>query len=871
MGFATAMRGPRPGGRFPVPDPKVAVIIPVFKHASLVSEAIESVLRQETDFDYRVVLVNDGCPFAETDQVCRGYARAHPERIRYIHTRNQGLSRARNTGIQTVLSLWPSVRAIQMLDSDDRLGPHALRKASAALDATPDAGWAYPSCTRFDFSREFVDVTGPWSMLELLSANYVQTASMVRRELLDNGQRYDEQMRLGYEDWEFWIQGAAAGWRGVHVPEMDFRYRRRGESMLEDSMRNDAAIVSYVRAKHRRLYQPRFVMEREQVELPRYAMYLANLDRVEYTSDPTQCRESMGIPEFLDRLCRATAMPRRFRIPSFFVVTTSTFINALRRAKLDAGLLWHLQSRSTISEARLFGASLVERAGIEWRCEVADLPPGSDPPAAAPGLMMLSTPLLASCLDDAVGKWFRDVHFGLSPRLRSFSVVHHTCRSSAPEPIPDASEALRRFMTERGETYRALPRIDAAALRPGMRPWIDAADATRRLLLCGPIFPRLPDPSRVHIGYVVPICEFGGAERGTHNFGRESRRRGWVPHLFVVGSSSATMLDEFRDVFETVTIVGDPALYAPERLLGLFGTMNIVVNNNCAHVNAAYSLLRQAGIKTVSNIHSVTIPRDGPPSGQPYETVRYEHAIDAVITVSGQLQRWCRAQGIPAQKVLHVPNAASFGVADAERATTMFERAARSSAQPLRALYLGRFDQEKGMDRLVALCSATRTSAVPIEWRIVGKQILNPGRQPAFELDAIRAFIHPPARTAAALIRLYRWADVVIMLSRYEGAPLTILEAQRFGCVVLSTNVGAIDELIEEGATGFLYPNEMDSDRLAAMMLDRLRTLHADRESLLRVGRASAERRQYQNWSQNIEPFASLVEEWFPRRTARHA
>ncbi len=855
----------------PVPDPRVAVVIPVFKHASLVSEAIESVLQQETDFDYRVVLVNDGCPFPETDQVCRGYARAHPERIRYIHTRNQGLSRTRNTGIQTVLSLWPSVRAIQMLDSDDRLGPHALRKASAALDATPDAGWAYPSCTRFDFSREFVDVSGPWSMLELLSANYVQTASMIRRDLLDNGQRYDEQMRLGYEDWEFWIQGAAAGWRGVHVPEMDFRYRRRGESMLEDSMRNDAAIVSYVRAKHRRLYQPRFVMDREQVELPRYAIYLADLDRVEFTSDPTQCREVLRIPEFLDRLYRATAMPRRFRIPSYFVATTSTFMNALRRATLDAGLLWHLQSRSTVSEARLFGASLVERAGIEWSCEIADLPPGSDPPAAAPGLMMISTPLLAACLDDPVGKWFRDVHFGLTPHLRSYTVVRHTCRSAVPSPMPDAAEALGRLVEVHAEAYRALPRIDAAAFRPGVRPWIDAADATRRLLGSGPIFPRLPDPSRIHIGYVVPICDFGGVERGTHNLGRESRRRGWVPHLFVIGSNSATMLDEFRDVFETVTVVGDPALRSPEHLLGLLGTMNVVVNNNCAHVNAAYSFLRQAGVKTVSDIHSVTIPRDGPPSGQPYETVRYEHAIDAVITVSNKLQRWCHAQGIPAQKVIHVPNAASFDVSNSELATTLLERAARTTAQPLRALFLGRFDQEKGMDRLVALCKAAKASAVPVEWQIVGKQVIQSRQSPARDLDAIREFIRPPARTAEALTRLYRWADVVIMLSRYEGAPLTILEAQRFGCVFLSTNVGAIDELIEDGTTGFLYPNELDNDRLAVMMLDRLRTLHADRESLLRVGRASAELRQHQNWSQNIEPFASLVEEWFPRRTASHA
>jgi len=854
-----------------VPEPIVAVVIPVYKHAALVGEAIESVLQQDVPFDYRIVIVNDGCPFVETDQICREYARVHPERIRYLHTRNQGLSRARNTGIETVLSLWPSVRAVQMLDSDDRLGPHALRRASDALDATPDAGWAYPNCTRFDFSREYADVGGPWSILELLAANYVQTASMVRRELLERGLRYDEQMRLGYEDWEFWIRCAASGWRGVHVPEMDFRYRRRGESMLEDSMRNDAAIVAYVRDKHAWLYRPRFVMEREQLELPRYAIYLSDLDRIVVTSDPSRTVESFNPPEFLNQLARVTALPRRTRFPSCFVVTSSAFLSALQRARLDAGLFWHLQTRSMLADARLFGASFVERAGVEWSCAIDDLPPGSDPPATPPGLMMLSMPLLESCLRDAVGKWLRDVQSGLAPGLRSFTVVRTTCRTAVPAPFPDASEALSRFIYEHSAPYRSLPCLDMLKARPGVRPWLDAADVTRRLLASGPILPRVNHPSRIEIAFVVPICDFGGAERGTHNYGREARRRGWVPHLFVVGSASARLLDEFRDVFETVTLVGDPAMHTPERLLGLLGTMDVVVNNNCAHLNAASSLLRRAGVKIVSKIHSVTIPENGPPCGQPYETVRYEHAIDAVITVSQKLRRWCRAQGIPDQKLIHVPNAASFEVSEAELRTTMLERADRTSAQPLRALFLGRFDQEKGMDRLVALCEAASASALPIDWQIVGKRVVHQRRLREINIDSIRPFIHPPALTSTALTRMYRWADIVIMLSRFEGAPLTILEAQRFGCVFLSTDVGAIDELIVDDRTGFLFSNELDNRRLVAQVLHRLQLLHADRGRMLEVGRAAATVRRDQTWAKNFEPLANLVESWFPDRVARVA
>src|SRR5579872_6550474 len=98
-------------------EPRVAVVIPLFKQPALAIEAFESALRQRTTFDYRIIAVNDGCPFAETDRVCRAYARAYPDRFRYVHRKNGGLSAARNTGVAVALHAWPSIEAVQMLDS----------------------------------------------------------------------------------------------------------------------------------------------------------------------------------------------------------------------------------------------------------------------------------------------------------------------------------------------------------------------------------------------------------------------------------------------------------------------------------------------------------------------------------------------------------------------------------------------------------------------------------------------------------------------------------------------------------------------------------------------------------------------------------
>ena len=48
--------------------PTLAVVIPVYKHSVLLGEAVISALNQQADFDLVIVIVNDGCPMAETHQ-----------------------------------------------------------------------------------------------------------------------------------------------------------------------------------------------------------------------------------------------------------------------------------------------------------------------------------------------------------------------------------------------------------------------------------------------------------------------------------------------------------------------------------------------------------------------------------------------------------------------------------------------------------------------------------------------------------------------------------------------------------------------------------------------------------------------------------
>ncbi len=59
---------------------------------------------------------------------------------------------------------------------------------------------------------------------------------------------------------------------------------------------------------------------------------------------------------------------------------------------------------------------------------------------------------------------------------------------------------------------------------------------------------------------------------------------------------------------------------------------------------------------------------------------------------------------------------------------------------------------------------------------------------------------------------LYEQAEVFVLPSYNEGLPLVVLEAIASRCVVVSTDVGAIAEVVENGRTGFIFnPGDIDA------------------------------------------------------------
>lgn len=96
-----------------VMNPKVSIIVPVYKVEKYLHECINSILDQ-TFTDFELILIDDGSP-DNSGKICDEYAQKD-SRVKVIHTKNGGPSSARNIGIKISKGEY-----IGFVDSDDTI------------------------------------------------------------------------------------------------------------------------------------------------------------------------------------------------------------------------------------------------------------------------------------------------------------------------------------------------------------------------------------------------------------------------------------------------------------------------------------------------------------------------------------------------------------------------------------------------------------------------------------------------------------------------------------------------------------------------------------------------------------------------------
>ena len=179
----------------------VSVIIPTFNRAHKITRAVASVLYQSF-VDYEIVVVDDGSEDATPEALSPLLSR-----IRCItHSRNLGVSAARNTGIRASTS-----PLIAFLDSDDYWLPGKLAAQVSFFSEHPEAVacqteelWIRRGI-RVNPMKKHLKPSGEVFESSLKLCVVSPSAVALRRSLLDEVGFFDEELPA-CEDYDLWLR-----------------------------------------------------------------------------------------------------------------------------------------------------------------------------------------------------------------------------------------------------------------------------------------------------------------------------------------------------------------------------------------------------------------------------------------------------------------------------------------------------------------------------------------------------------------------------------------------------------------------------------------------------------------------------------------
>ncbi|MBW4027397.1 glycosyltransferase family 2 protein [Acidipila rosea] len=203
-------------------QPLVSVIIPTFNRSGLLTQAVDSVLRQ-TYTNVEIIVVDDGST-DDTQVVLAPYL----GRISYHLQANSGVAKARNTGITLCHGDY-----ICFLDSDDAWAPNKLDRQVDFLARYPAYGLLATEIAGVDQLGQRVDrsksemytIHNGFVLEHLLFANWIQTSTvMIRRECLQRIGGFDEEVGQFGEDWLLWMR-IASEYQIYFLPEPLTYYR----------------------------------------------------------------------------------------------------------------------------------------------------------------------------------------------------------------------------------------------------------------------------------------------------------------------------------------------------------------------------------------------------------------------------------------------------------------------------------------------------------------------------------------------------------------------------------------------------------------------------------------------------------------------
>lgn len=211
--------------------PTLSILMPVYKTASYLQEAIDSILSQSFS-NFELIVLND-CSPDNAEEILDRYD--DPRIVRYRGTQNRGLANILNIGMDMAKGYY-----IARMDSDDVSLPRRLETQVNFLETHPDIDLCSCGMKLFgakdgiwtrESDPEMVKITA------LFFSPILHASSIWRKESFDKfGLRFRQEM-VPAEDYDLWCRALVKGLRMVNLPDCFYLYRIRPDQATENTDR----------------------------------------------------------------------------------------------------------------------------------------------------------------------------------------------------------------------------------------------------------------------------------------------------------------------------------------------------------------------------------------------------------------------------------------------------------------------------------------------------------------------------------------------------------------------------------------------------------------------------------------------------------
>jgi glycosyltransferase involved in cell wall biosynthesis len=230
-------------------DPQVAVIMPVYNGSKYIQAAIGSLVRQASQVNLRLVIIDDGST-DETPDLLRKAANSHTF-ISVITQPNCGYTAALNSGLQNIPE---SADLVSFLDSDDISSPGRFLRDIAYFRDQPGLDLVYGLVHRFEHDEEVesIPVNAGQRIISL-------GAGIYKRRLISDIGLFDLDFEQGCDgDYLFRIFEQPRNW--IFLDTTALYYRQHPGSMTSDraAMRR-GYFLAYHKAVKRKKANPKLV------------------------------------------------------------------------------------------------------------------------------------------------------------------------------------------------------------------------------------------------------------------------------------------------------------------------------------------------------------------------------------------------------------------------------------------------------------------------------------------------------------------------------------------------------------------------------------------------------------------------------------